>query len=254
MSSIIPLDDIKTLQELREHYQDRLPKHLGLILDGNRRWIRKQGIENTLKGHLAGYQTLKKILLPIFEAGVHYLTVYALSSENVAKRSTKEVQYLFKLLVTGVEDVLGETLIAEKEVKVRLIGRLNKLPPKIVAEIEKMNKVTDSHNQNFINFCVLYDGQEEIVDAVKKIIGEGINSENINKSTVKSHLYTNKFPELDYIIRTGMDDGARISGFLLWDSSYAEFRFRNDLWPDYDKKMLLEDLKIYISRNRRKGV
>ena len=99
----------------------------------------------------------------------------------------------------------------------------------------------------------MYDGQEELVEAVKNIAQNQIPPEKITKQTIKDHLFSNKFPELDYIIRTGMEDGARISGFLLWDASYAEFRFREDLWPDYNEVMILEDLKEYISRNRRKG-
>ncbi|MBA7573850.1 Decaprenyl diphosphate synthase [subsurface metagenome] len=101
--------------------------------------------------------------------------------------------------------------------------------------------------------CIIYDGQEEIVYAVKKIIRKGIPPDKISKETIKQNLYTHNIPEADYIIRTGMEDGARISGFLLWDSSYAEFRFRKELWPDYNEEMLLEDLKEYVRRNRRKG-
>jgi undecaprenyl diphosphate synthase len=99
----------------------------------------------------------------------------------------------------------------------------------------------------------MYDGQEEIVDAVKSIIKDGVKIDKIDKDLIKGYLYTRKFPEVDYIIRTGMEDGARISGFLLWDASYAEFKFRTDLWPDYDQKMVIEDLKDYVKRNRRKG-
>lgn len=99
----------------------------------------------------------------------------------------------------------------------------------------------------------MYDGHEEIVDAVKKIINDGIKTEKINTELIKEYLYTKNFPSLDYIIRTGMDDGARISGFLLWDSSYAEFKFREDLWPDYNKEMVIEDLEDYLRRNRRMG-
>ena len=88
---------------------------------------------------------------------------------------------------------------------------------------------------------------------MKEIIKNGVKAEDINRDIIKNHLYTRDFPEVDYIIRTGMDDGARISGFLLWDASYAEFKFRTDLWPDYSKEMVLEDLQDYANRNRRKG-
>ncbi len=247
------LNDISTLDELHLGYKDLIPVHLGLILDGNRRWIKQQGIKDVTKGHLAGYQTLKQILYPIFQSGIHYLSVYALSNENIRNRSEKEVKFLFKLILRGVKDVLSEPLIKEKRVRVRLIGRLHELPEDIQREIEKMNLATKDYHDNFINFCVVYNGQDELVDAVKKIVESEILPEEISRDTIKQNLYTHDFPELDYIIRTGMDDGARLSGFLLWDSSYAEFKFRNELWPDYNEKMLLEDLKEYLERNRRKG-
>ncbi|WP_371802829.1 polyprenyl diphosphate synthase [Candidatus Lokiarchaeum ossiferum] len=247
------LEQITSLVQLKELYGNKLPNHVGLILDGNRRWIKQQGLADTLKGHKAGYKTLRKILYPFFEAGVTYLSIYALSSENVRKRSAKEVKYLFKLLLTGIEDVLKEPLIHEKKVQVKVIGRLNELPQDIQHAIEHMNKATAHYNGCFINVCINYDGQEEIVDAVKSIVSQGLPVEKINKQVLKEHLYTNKFPEADYIIRTGMTDGARISGFLVWDSSYAEYRFRNELWPEYNEKMLLEDLIEYVKRNRRKG-
>ena len=247
------LDKISTLEELHKLYEDKLPEHLGLILDGNRRWIKKQGINDVSKGHMAGYLTLKKILHPIFQAGIHYLTVYALSIENLRNRTSKETEFLLKLLVRGVKDVLSEPLIHEKRVRVRLIGRLYELPENIQKEIEKMNRATDEYHDNFINFCVVYDGQDEIVDAVKSIICSGVSADEVTRSMIKKNLYTHDFPELEYIIRTGMEDGARISGFLLWDSSYAEFKFRPEYWPEYNQEMLLEDLKDYIRRNRRKG-
>lgn len=99
----------------------------------------------------------------------------------------------------------------------------------------------------------MYDGQEEIVDAVKEIIKSGVKIEDVNRDMIKNHLYTRNFPEVDYIIRTGMEDGARISGFLLWDASYAEFKFRTELWPDYNKDMVIEDIQDYANRDRRKG-
>ena len=99
----------------------------------------------------------------------------------------------------------------------------------------------------------MYDGQTEIVDAMKNIINDKINAEDINRKLIKNYLYTKDFPELDYLIRTGMSDGARISGFLLWDASYAEFKFRNEFWPEYNEDLLIEDLFDFINRKRRKG-
>ena len=149
--------------------------------------------------------------------------------------------------------MIKEATVKEEKVNFNVIGRVHLLPADVRAKINELIEFTKENDQNFINLCIMYDGQEEIVDAVKEIIKNGVKAEDINRDIIKNHLYTRDFPEVDYIIRTGMEDGARISGFLLWDASYAEFKFRTDLWPDYSKEMVLEDLQDYANRNRRKG-
>jgi len=149
--------------------------------------------------------------------------------------------------------VVKEATVKEEKVNFNVIGRLHLLPEDVRIKTNELIEFTKENDRNFINLCIMYDGQEEIVDAVKEIIKNGVKAEDINREVIKNHLYTRDFPEVDYIIRTGMDDGARISGFLLWDASYAEFKFRTDLWPDYSKEMVLEDIQDYANRNRRKG-
>ena len=149
--------------------------------------------------------------------------------------------------------MIKEATVKEEKVNFNVIGRVHLLPEDVRIKTNELIEFTKENDQNFINLCIMYDGQEEIVDAVKEIIKNGVKAEDINRDVIKNHLYTRDFPEVDYIIRTGMDDGARISGFLLWDASYAEFKFRKDLWPDYNKEMILEDLRDYANRNRRKG-
>ena len=149
--------------------------------------------------------------------------------------------------------MIKEATVKEEKVNFNVIGRVHLLPADVRAKINELIEFTKENDQNFINLCIMYDGQEEIVDAVKEIIKDGVKEEEINREVIKNHLYTRDFPEVDYIIRTGMEDGARISGFLLWDASYAEFKFRADLWPDYSKEMVIEDLIDFSNRNRRKG-
>lgn len=156
-------------------------------------------------------------------------------------------------MVRAVDTVINESIVKEEKVKFNVIGRIHMLPEKARRKIEELVEFTKDHDQNYINLCIMYDGHEEIVDAIKRIINDGVKPERVNTELIKNYLYTKNFPPLDYIIRTGMNDGARISGFLLWDSSYAEFKFRNDLWPDYNKEMVIEDLEDYINRNRRMG-
>ena len=240
------------MEELKDIPKSKLPKHIGLILDGNRRWAVKN-LLNVNVGHLIGYENLKKRLFDFFEAGIHYLSIYALSLENVRKRSEEEIIYIFKIILDAVDTVIKESTVKEEKVKFNVIGRIHLLPQKVQDKINELIEFTKEYDQNFINLCIMYDGQDEIVDAVKNIVKDGIDVDKIDRDLIKSYLYTRQFPEVDYIIRTGMEDGARISGFLLWDSSYAEFKFRKDLWPDYNREMIIEDLIDYVQRNRRKG-
>ncbi|MFW9882439.1 MAG: polyprenyl diphosphate synthase [Candidatus Thorarchaeota archaeon] len=243
---------VSTLEELKEVAKDKLPKHVGLIIDGNRRWAKNRNLDINF-GHLVGYENLKKRLFDFFEAGIHYLSLYILSSENLRKRDPEEIEYIYKLMIKAVDTVINESIVKDEKVRFNIVGRLALLPPTAREKIQHLIDFTMDHDQNFINLCIMYDGQEEIVDAVKKIINDGIKPEKVDAKLIKNYLYTKSFPALDYIIRTGMNDGARISGFLLWDSSYAEFKFRNDLWPDYNKKMVIQDLLDYTKRNRRMG-
>jgi len=192
-------------------------------------------------------------LFDFFDAGIQYLSIYALSLENLKRRSEEEISYIFGIILDAVDAVVKEATVKEEKVNFNVIGRLHLLPEDVRIKTKELIEFTKENDQNFINLCIMYDGQEEIVDAVKEIIKNGVKAEDINRDIIKNHLYTRDFPEVDYIIRTGMDDGARISGFLLWDASYAEFKFRTDLWPDYSKEMVLEDLQDYANRNRRKG-
>ena len=191
--------------------------------------------------------------MSLFEAGVKNLSLYALSLENVRNRSAEELKYIYTIIKLAVDTIKNEPIVTEQKVRFNVIGRLDLLPPDVIEKINELIDYTKDHDKAFVNVLIMYDGQSEIVDAIKNIINDGKKPEEINRKTVKNYLYTKNFPEVDYIIRTGMEDGARISGFLLWDASYAEFKFRNDLWPDYSDEMLLEDLNDYIKRNRRKG-
>jgi len=189
----------------------------------------------------------------LFEAGIKNLSLYALSLENVRNRSAEELKYIYTIIKLAVDTIKNEPIVTEQKVRFNVIGRLDLLPPDVIEKINELIDYTKDHDKAFVNVLIMYDGQSEIVDAIKNIINDSKKPEEINRKTVKNYLYTKNFPEVDYIIRTGMEDGARISGFLLWDASYAEFKFRNDLWPDYNDEMLLEDLNDYIKRNRRKG-
>lgn len=241
-----------TLEELRKKGKGNLPKHIGLIIDGNRRWAKKRNLDINF-GHLVGYENLKKRLFDFFDAGIHYLSLYLLSLENVKYRKPEEINYIYKIMIKAVDTVIEESIVKKDKVHFSVIGRVSMLPEETRQKLEELIDVTKHHDKNFINLCIMYDGQEEIVDAVKQIINKKIPPEKVNTELIKNHLYTKNSPPVDYLIRTGMNDGARISGFLLWDLSYAEFKFRNELWPDYSKQMVIDDLEEFMERNRRMG-
>ncbi|KKK42142.1 hypothetical protein LCGC14_0564330 [marine sediment metagenome] len=244
---------VTSLEELKKVALTRLPDHVGLIIDGNRRWAKERNLDVNF-GHLVGYENLRKRLFDFFDAGIQYLSLYILSLENVKKRKPKELDYIYQIVIKAVDTVINESIVRKEKVRFNIIGRCDMLPPDTRKKIQELIDFTKDHDQNFINLCIMYDGHEEIVDAVKGIINDGVKSEDINHNLIKKYLWSKNFPPLDYIIRTGMENGARISGFLLWDSSYAEFRFRKVLWPDYNKDMVIEDLIEYSKRSRRMGV
>jgi tritrans,polycis-undecaprenyl-diphosphate synthase [geranylgeranyl-diphosphate specific] len=240
------------LEELKKEGKGKFPKHVGIILDGNRRWAKQRNLDINL-GHLAGYEALRKILFSFLELGIKYLSVFALSIENAKKRTPRELRYIYDIIIRVIDDINNEPIVKEEKVRINIIGRLSLLPSDVQKKIKELIEMTKNHNNKFLNICIMYDGQEEVVDAVKAIIKENINPELIDRALIKKYLYAKDFPELDLIIRTGMQDGKRISGFLLWDASYAEFKFRDEYWPDYNEEMLIEDLREYLRRKRRMG-
>jgi len=248
------------MEDLFEFSQDKLPRHVGIVPDGNRRWARERKVDTKI-GHSSGYEALNNIIMSFFDFGIHYLSVYCLSIENVRKRPTEELKFIYKIIIKACEKLKTNPLIVQEKVRVNIIGRISQLPSDVKDKLIDLMEFTKDHDQNYLNLLIMYDGQEEIVDSVRKMIQDKIDPKDITRDTIRNYLYLNdipefnsgNIPELDYIIRTGMDDGARISGFLLWDASYAEFKFRNEYWPDYSKELLIEDLKDFISRNRRLG-
>ncbi|MBR9677890.1 MAG: di-trans,poly-cis-decaprenylcistransferase [Nanoarchaeota archaeon] len=239
-------------QKLVEKVKKRpVPQHVGIIMDGNRRWAKKNLLQ-IMKGHEKGYQTIKDILEVMREAGVKVLTVFAFSSENF-KRAEKEKEVLFDLFAKGFRELKDNKDVHDKKVGINFFGDLKKLPKNVIDAFNAAKESTKNYGNYFINFCMAYSGHDEIVGAVKKIVGTGIKPEEVNADLIKSNLYTKDFPSPDLIIRTGMKNGKRLSGFLLWDSAYSEFIFHETFWPDYTKEMFLNDIIDFQNRNRRFG-
>lgn len=241
----------------KEINKNNLPKHIAIIMDGNRRWARKKNLPE-FQGHDEGRKTLEKIMDFCFKLNdIKYLTVYAFSSENLKKRNEEEKKHLFNLFAKGFLDLTNNEIIHKQKIKINVLGKINLLPDEVKEAIKNALERTKDYSDYFLNFCIVYDGQDEIVDAVREIaeeIKEGkIKLDEINRELIKQHLYTKEIPAPDLIIRTGMDKEKRLSGFLLWDSSYSEFYFTKVLWPDFTEEEFLKAIKNFQSRERRLG-
>lgn len=228
--------------------QRNIPQHIGIIMDGNRRWAAKKGLTPT-EGHEAGARALEKIVNHCLELGVKTLTVYALSTENWRKRTKEEVRGIFNLLIRVVKEKKEE--YKRKGIKVAVLGDFQAFPRKVVKAIKEILKIVKKHERLKINLALNYGGRDEILQAVRKIIAERIPPEKLNEENFSRFLYTNGEPDPDLIIRTGGE--LRLSNFLLWQISYSELYFTDILWPDFTPQELDRAIADYQRRQRRFG-
>lgn len=234
-----------------EFNQETMPKHIGIIMDGNRRWAKKRG-KPAIFGHKQGAKTLENIVRYANKIGLKYLTVFAFSTENW-KRSEEEVKGLMTLLQAYLDDY---TKRADSEnVKVTVIGDIKALSEGMQKSIEKCMERTKNNTGVHFNIAINYGGKDEIVKATKKIAQEikenKISIEEIDEQTITDHLYTTGQPEPDLIIRTSGE--LRLSGFLIWQSAYSELLFIEKNWPDFNEKDLDNAIVEYEKRKRNYG-
>lgn len=227
--------------------QTILPKHIGFILDGNRRWAQERGLPK-LAGHKKGYDNLKVIAEQCFDLGIETVSAYIFSTENW-NRELEEVNYLMDLALKIFTSDLKE--LTDKGFKIVVSGNHNRLDKKIISAIAKATEQTSANTKGTINLCFNYGGQTEIVDAVKKIIKKGTKADDVTIELLRENLYHPELPPVDYIIRTSGEQ--RLSNFLLWDSAYAELQFVPIHWPDFDRAELDKVIAVYASRMRRFG-
>ncbi|MFH1445425.1 MAG: polyprenyl diphosphate synthase [Nanoarchaeota archaeon] len=231
------------------------PKHVGIIPDGNRRFA-KRLMENPWKGHEWGNDKMKKVFGWCKECGIKHMTFYTLSKENLNKRPKKEMDFLLKLAHGEVKEMIHDKnhFTNKNKVKVTFFGRLDLLPKELSLDMKRAMKLTKNNNRFTMNFAVAYGGRQEIVDMTKNVaraVSSGrLNPEKITEDIIKSNLYINGVPDPDLIIRTSE---RRLSGFLLWQSAYAEFAFIDTLWPELTKKQFVDVIKDYSKRHRRFG-
>ncbi len=224
-----------------------LPRHVAIIMDGNRRWAKARGISD-FEGHAAGVEAVRGLLQHAVRRGIPMLTLYAFSRENWA-RSDDEVAGLFDLLARAIASETDE--LAAQGVRVRLLGRLQELPDETRVAIEGALGRTVEGTRLQLNVAWNYAGRTELVDAVRGIVAAGIPADSIDERTIGDALYTGGLPDPDLVIRTGGEQ--RISNFLIWQSAYAELWFTDCLWPDFGPSTFDEALLEFARRTRRFG-
>lgn len=224
----------------------KIPNHVAIIVDGNGRWAKEKGLSRS-KGHSAGFENINKLCPYIFSKGTKVLSLYVFSTENF-KRRKEEVDYLMNLFVTMFKK--ENKYYKKHNIKVVFSGKDEPLPPKVIEARNQITKLTKNNTGGILNICLNYGGRSEIVDATKKIMESGINKENITEEVFSHYLYQN-LPEVDFLIRTSGE--LRLSNFLLWQSSYAEFYFPKTYFPDFNEEEYDKALIEYTRRDRRFG-
>lgn len=224
-----------------------VPKHIGYIVDGNRRWARQHGLP-TYEGHLAGYNAVQEVVRASFEAGAEYVSAYVFSTENW-KRSQDEVNRLMGLALRIAKNDIK--ILLDNNIKVRVLGSRRGVDEKILAAIDDIEARSLNNTAGTLALCFNYGGQLELVDAFKKIAKKGVVPTDITPELIAQNLYAPDIPPVDLIVRTAGEQ--RISNFMLWRAAYSEMLFLDKFWPDMTKEDVNAILKEYLVRNRRFG-
>ena len=234
---------------------NKMPKHVAIIMDGNRRYAKLKGNVDVLKGHELGVDILENVLDWSIELGIEIITAYAFSTENF-NRPKEEVDGLMKLFVINFKRLVEHEKLHRNEVRVKVVGRTELLPDDVKEAIKDAEEATKHYNKRFFNLAIGYDGRLEIIDSIKKIIKDvqdgKITADDVNEELVSKNLYTEGIDDPNLIIRTSGEE--RLSGFLLWQSSYSELYFCETLWPELRKVDFLRAIRSYQARERRFGV
>jgi undecaprenyl diphosphate synthase len=226
---------------------DKLPIHVAMIMDGNGRWALSRSLPR-LAGHKAGTENLRRVITATVEFGIKYLTIYAFSTENWG-RPPEEVRGLMYIL----EDVIDRELkeLHEEGVQLRHIGRLEMLAPRLQKKVLSAIEVTKNNDRLILNIAFNYGGRDEIVQAIQRIIKDGVAPEDVTDELVNQYLYTKGVPDPDLIIRTSGE--LRVSNFLIWQAAYSEWYVTPTYWPDFDKDEYRRALETFAQRDRRYG-
>lgn len=228
-------------------FPQQVPKHIAIIMDGNGRWAKLRGLPRA-EGHRQGTENLRQIIRACVEFGVEILTIYAFSTENW-RRPPLEVRLLMNILETVIDRELKE--LHQNGVQIRHIGQLDQIAPVLQKKIRQACDYTKENKRLILNVAFNYGGRDEIVQAVQRIVREGIPAEKITEDLLNSYIYTGDLPDPDMIIRTSGE--LRVSNFLIWQGAYSEYYVTPVYWPDFNKEELRKALEEYNRRTRRFG-
>ena len=225
----------------------RFPTHIAIIMDGNGRWAQKRGLPR-LEGHQAGMENVRSVIEYFNQLKLKYLTLYGFSTENW-KRPKEEIDGLLNILQEAIEE---ETLkLHQNGIRIRHLGRLDGFSKSLQRAIIRAVEMTKDNKGMTVSFAFDYGGRAEIVEAVRKIINEGVPPQKLDEQLFDKYLYTAGLPEVDLIIRTAGE--LRLSNFLIWQAAYSEYYFAEVFWPDFDNKEIDKALLAYSRRQRRFG-
>jgi short-chain Z-isoprenyl diphosphate synthase len=242
----------------REIRRRPVPRHVGIILDGNRRWARAQGLADPVQAYRAGAAKLDAVLTWCADLGIPAVTLWAFSTENLA-RDPGEVRALLSVIEAKLHAVAGDPAIHRRRQRVRAVGKLDLLPDSTLAAIRRAEDATRTYDQGVLTFALAYGGRQEIADAVRGFIRDRAKqgcsveeiAESVTQEEIGRYLYAADLPDPDLIIRTSGE--VRLSGFLLWQSAYSEFYFCDVHWPDFRRIDFLRAIRSYQQRDRRFG-
>ena len=253
-SLVSRLDRIRARRQRERIVRGKLPQHISIIMDGNRRFAWNMSLGTEI-GHRHGKEKLREVMDWVLDLGVPYLTVYALSTENISSRDSDELDSLYDLYVNGLNEIADDAKIHASKVKVRAAGRIGMLPERVREAIAHAEEKTSGYSNFTFTVCLAYGGREEIVDAVKEVAKDHASGnlaiEKIDTGEISRRLYDAEIPDPDLVIRTSGEE--RVSNFLLWQIAYSELYFTDVHWPSFSKGVLYEAIETYQMRRRRYG-